>query len=106
MTGIEGFAWTVNPKSHLNGTTARCEAAADADGAGEPVAPGVQATTAVAAADMSAWRRVSRSWPMRLSPSLSVPWSHVPDSAWARLALRGVIFPCGAMPSAGVAGDL
>jgi hypothetical protein len=50
MTGIDGFAWTVNPKSHLNGATARCPP--DAEGEGE-FAPGVHATTAAAAADAS-----------------------------------------------------
>jgi len=50
MTGIEGLACTVNPNRNLNGATARCPP--DAEGDGE-FAPGVQATTAAAAADAS-----------------------------------------------------
>src|ERR1700694_934773 len=65
MIGSEGFACTVNPKRNLNGATARCPA----DGDGE-VAPGVQAATAAAAADISTLRRVSRSWLMLEFPSL------------------------------------
>src|SRR2546428_13977682 len=63
MTGIDGFACTVNPKSQLKGTVARCDAAAEPDAAGDdvPVPLGVHATTAAAAADISASRRVSRS---------------------------------------------
>jgi len=57
MTGIDGFAWTVNPKSQLKLTAARCDAAAepDAPGVGDVlVPPGVQAATAAATADRSA----------------------------------------------------
>jgi hypothetical protein len=54
MIGIDGFACTVNPKRKLNGTTALLDAAAEPVGEAVAVPPGVHATTAAAAADMSA----------------------------------------------------
>src|SRR5438477_9609764 len=86
ITGIDGFACTVNPNSQLKGTVARCDAAAEPDGDDVLVPPGVHATTAAAAADINALRRVSRSSviPCRTPFPFPVPDASLPPDTTPR----------------------